>query len=165
MKPQAERYIRMYISMLTSDIRTSVYEHDIITAAIDEGRADDAELAVQVNWRHAADRLEQGDRDGWRARGLVAEIGRRRDRASRDTLPADSSFDSSATLSNCRSAPRSSPAANGLAHRAVRFADVAAIGEAAFVVAAPRSRENTGPVARPIRAHNPTSRRPGVSMT
>lgn len=58
-KPQAERYIRMYISMLTSDIRTSVYEHDIIIAAIDDGRADDAELAVQVNWRHAADRLSK----------------------------------------------------------------------------------------------------------
>src|ERR1700710_2301646 len=69
-KPQAERYIRMYISMLTTDIRTSVYEHDIIIAAIDEGRADDAELAVQVNWRHAADRLSKviamaGERGSW----------------------------------------------------------------------------------------------------
>ena len=69
-KPQAERYIRMYISMLTGDIRTSVYEHDIIIAAIDEGRADDAELAVQVNWRHAADRLSKviamaGERGSW----------------------------------------------------------------------------------------------------
>src|SRR5215217_1514815 len=69
-KPQAERYIRMYISMLTSDIRTSVYEHDIIVAAIDEGRADDAELAIQVNWRHAADRLSKviamaGERGSW----------------------------------------------------------------------------------------------------
>jgi DNA-binding GntR family transcriptional regulator len=69
-KPQAERYIRMYISMLTSDIRTSVYEHDIIITAIDEGRADDAELAVQVNWRHSADRLSKviamaGERGSW----------------------------------------------------------------------------------------------------
>jgi DNA-binding GntR family transcriptional regulator len=69
-KPQAERYIRMYISMLTSDIRTSVYEHDIIITAIDEGRADDAELAVAVNWRHAADRLSKvlavaGERGSW----------------------------------------------------------------------------------------------------
>lgn len=69
-KPQAERYIRMYISMLTGDIRTSVYEHDIITTAIEEGRADDAELAVQVNWRHAADRLSKviamaGERGSW----------------------------------------------------------------------------------------------------
>jgi len=69
-KPQAERYIRMYISMLTTDIRTSVYEHDTIIAAIDEGRADDAELAVQVNWRHAADRVSKviamaGERGSW----------------------------------------------------------------------------------------------------
>jgi DNA-binding GntR family transcriptional regulator len=69
-KPQAERYIRMYISMLTGDIRASVYEHDIITSAIDEGRADDAELAVAVNWRHAADRLSKviamaGERGSW----------------------------------------------------------------------------------------------------
>src|ERR1041385_8894281 len=45
-KPQAERYIRMYISMLTGDIRTSVYEHDIIIAAIDEGRADDDDVVL-----------------------------------------------------------------------------------------------------------------------
>ena len=69
-KPQAERYIRMYISMLTGDIRTSVYEHDLIIASIDDGRADDAELAVQVNWRHAADRLSKviavaGERGSW----------------------------------------------------------------------------------------------------
>src|ERR1044071_9614148 len=69
-KPQAERYIRMYITMLTSDIRTSVLEHDSITTAIDEARADDAELAVQVNWRHAADRLSKviataGERGAW----------------------------------------------------------------------------------------------------
>jgi DNA-binding GntR family transcriptional regulator len=69
-KPQAERYIRMYISMLTGDIRTSVAEHDTIIAAITEGRADDAELAVETNWRHAADRLSRvielaGERGAW----------------------------------------------------------------------------------------------------
>jgi DNA-binding GntR family transcriptional regulator len=69
-KPQAERYIRMYISMLTTDIRVSVAEHDVIIAAIEEGRPDDAELAVQVNWRHAADRLSKvisvaGERGSW----------------------------------------------------------------------------------------------------
>ena len=69
-KPQAERYIRMYISMLTSDIRSSVAEHDIIIAAITEGRRDDAEAAVETNWRHAADRLSRvielaGERGAW----------------------------------------------------------------------------------------------------
>jgi DNA-binding GntR family transcriptional regulator len=69
-KPQAERYIRMYISMLTGDIRSSVAEHDIIIAAIAEGRRDDAEVAVETNWRHAADRLSRvievaGERGSW----------------------------------------------------------------------------------------------------
>ena len=69
-KPQAERYIRMYISMLTGDIRASVAEHDTIIAAIIEGRADDAEHGVETNWRHAADRLSRvielaGERGAW----------------------------------------------------------------------------------------------------
>jgi DNA-binding GntR family transcriptional regulator len=69
-KPQAERYIRMYISMLTGDIRSSVAEHDIIIGAITEGRRDDAESAVESNWRHAADRLSRvielaGERGAW----------------------------------------------------------------------------------------------------
>jgi DNA-binding GntR family transcriptional regulator len=71
-KPQAERYIRMYISMLTSDIKSSVEEHDAIIDAVEEGRADDAEMAVAVNWRHAADRLAKvielaGERGSWGA--------------------------------------------------------------------------------------------------
>jgi DNA-binding GntR family transcriptional regulator len=69
-KPQAERYIRMYISMLTGDIRSSVGEHETIIAAIMEGRADDAERAVETNWRHAGDRLSRvievaGERGAW----------------------------------------------------------------------------------------------------
>jgi DNA-binding GntR family transcriptional regulator len=69
-KPQAERYIRMYISMLTSDIKASVAEHDAIIDAIDAGEADAAQSAVQVNWRHAADRIAKvievaGERGSW----------------------------------------------------------------------------------------------------
>lgn len=69
-KPQAERYIRMYISMLTEDIRSSVIEHETIIGAIAEGRHDDAESAVETNWRHAADRLGRvielaGERGAW----------------------------------------------------------------------------------------------------
>ena len=69
-KPQAERYIRMYISMLTSDIRASVAEHDAIIDAIDSGEADAAQHAVQANWRHAADRIAKvievaGERGSW----------------------------------------------------------------------------------------------------
>jgi DNA-binding GntR family transcriptional regulator len=60
----------MYISMLTDDIRSSVVEHDSIIAAIAEGRHDDAESAVETNWRHAADRLGRvielaGERGAW----------------------------------------------------------------------------------------------------
>ena len=69
-KPQAERYIRMYISMLTSNIDASVAEHEAITKAIEEGRAEGAQDAIAVNWRHAADRLSKvievaGERGSW----------------------------------------------------------------------------------------------------
>ena len=69
-KPQAERYIRMYISMLTSDIRASVAEHDAMIDAIDAGLADEAQAAVQTNWRHAAERIARvievaGERGSW----------------------------------------------------------------------------------------------------
>ena len=69
-KPQAERYIRMYISMLTSDLRASVAEHDAMIDAIEAGTADAAQSAVQLNWRHAADRISKvievaGERGSW----------------------------------------------------------------------------------------------------
>jgi DNA-binding GntR family transcriptional regulator len=69
-KPQAERYIRMYISMLTGDIRSSVLEHDAIINAIDDGRTDGAQGAVETNWLHAAERLARvievvGERGSW----------------------------------------------------------------------------------------------------
>jgi DNA-binding GntR family transcriptional regulator len=69
-KPQAERYIRMYISMLTADVKSSVDEHDAMIDAIEEGRAGDAQQAIEVNWRHAADRLSRvievaGERGRW----------------------------------------------------------------------------------------------------
>ena len=69
-KPQAERYIRMYIGMLTGDIKASVDEHDIMISAIEEGRSADAQAAVETNWRHAAERLARvidvaGERGSW----------------------------------------------------------------------------------------------------
>ena len=69
-KPQAERYIRMYISMLTSDLKASVAEHDAIIDAIGDGEADAAQSAVQTNWRHAAARIGKvievaGERGSW----------------------------------------------------------------------------------------------------
>ena len=69
-KPQAERYIRMYISMLTGDTRSSAEEHDAIIAAIEDGRATEAQAAIETNWRHAADRISRvievaGERGRW----------------------------------------------------------------------------------------------------
>jgi DNA-binding GntR family transcriptional regulator len=69
-KPQAERYIRMYISLLIDDVRPSVDEHDVIVRAIREGDPGRAQHAVQTNWRHAAERLGRvievaGERGSW----------------------------------------------------------------------------------------------------
>jgi DNA-binding GntR family transcriptional regulator len=69
-KPQAERYIRMYISMLTGDIKLSVDEHDSMIDAIEQGRDADAQKAVELNWRHASERLSKvielaGERGSW----------------------------------------------------------------------------------------------------
>ena len=69
-KPQAERYERLYLSLLVSDLKTSAAEHDAISAAIDRGNPDAAQRAVQTNWRNAAERLERvigraGERGSW----------------------------------------------------------------------------------------------------
>jgi DNA-binding GntR family transcriptional regulator len=69
-KPQAERYERLYVSLLVSDLVTSVAEHEAIAAAIERGNADAAQRAVQTNWRNAAERLERvidraGERGSW----------------------------------------------------------------------------------------------------
>lgn len=69
-KPQAERYIRLYISALVSEISTSVEEHAVIIEAIRAGDTDAAQRAVQTNWRNAARRLSRvietlGERGSW----------------------------------------------------------------------------------------------------
>ncbi len=56
-KPQAERYIRMYIALLLDTVPTAGSEHDAIVDAIRGGNSAAAERAVQTNWRHASDRL------------------------------------------------------------------------------------------------------------
>ncbi|CAN5826904.1 hypothetical protein BH23GEM3_BH23GEM3_20970 [soil metagenome] len=69
-KPQAERYIRLYITLLTGEVRTSAGEHEAIIAAIASGNPDCAQRAVQTNWRNAAERLARvidttGERGSW----------------------------------------------------------------------------------------------------
>jgi DNA-binding GntR family transcriptional regulator len=56
-KPQADRYERLYTSALLDQIALSVAEHAAIIAAIAKGDADAAERAAEMNWRNAAERL------------------------------------------------------------------------------------------------------------
>jgi DNA-binding GntR family transcriptional regulator len=69
-KPQAERYERLYVSLLARDLATSVGEHRSIVRAIRSGNPDAAQAAVQTNWRNAAARLgtvieSVGERGSW----------------------------------------------------------------------------------------------------
>lgn len=69
-KPQAERYIRLYISFLVNEIGSSVSEHHTTCSHIAEGDLDRAQEAVETNWRNAAKRLTKviaalGERGNW----------------------------------------------------------------------------------------------------
>ena len=69
-KPQAERYERLYVSLLARDLSTSVNEHVVIVRALRGGNPDAAQSAVQNNWRNAALRLGSvidnvGERGHW----------------------------------------------------------------------------------------------------
>jgi DNA-binding GntR family transcriptional regulator len=69
-KPQAERYERLYVSLLSRDLSPSVMEHRAIIRAIKSGKPDTAQAAVQNNWRNAARRLgavieNVGERGRW----------------------------------------------------------------------------------------------------
>lgn len=69
-KPQAERYRRIYSNIFAHDSRISIDEHTVIIERIREGDADGSQRAVQVNWRNAAERLSQviemmGERGSW----------------------------------------------------------------------------------------------------
>ncbi len=69
-KPQAERYERLYVSLLSDAMRQSILEHGRIVSAIAAGNPDDAQASVQANWRNAAIRLgtviaDLGERGSW----------------------------------------------------------------------------------------------------
>ena len=69
-KPQCERYIRLYISSLVDEIDTSVAEHAVIMRHIKDGEPIAAQGAVETNWRNAAARLGKvintfGERGHW----------------------------------------------------------------------------------------------------
>jgi DNA-binding GntR family transcriptional regulator len=58
-KPQAERYRRIYSAASPVNIRASCEEHDVIMDAIQSGDAEAAEHAVKVNWRNSAARVSR----------------------------------------------------------------------------------------------------------
>ena len=69
-KPQAQRYERLYVSMLSGQMSTSVAEHNAIIRAIRAGDPETAHQAVRTNWRNAAKRLASaiasaGERGAW----------------------------------------------------------------------------------------------------
>ena len=71
-KPQVERYARLYVSSLVDELTTSVREHDVIIRAIAKGDATAAQRAVETNWRNAGNRLARviahmGERGMWNA--------------------------------------------------------------------------------------------------
>jgi DNA-binding GntR family transcriptional regulator len=71
-KPQSDRYSRLYVSVLLDQLATSVKEHERIAVSIAKGDADAAQHAAEMNWHNAAERLtriiaKQGERGSWQA--------------------------------------------------------------------------------------------------
>ena len=71
-KPQCERYSRIYISVLIDEMSDSVQEHEAIARGIAAGDAGKAQRAAEINWHNAAARLtrvidEHGERGTWHA--------------------------------------------------------------------------------------------------
>jgi DNA-binding GntR family transcriptional regulator len=58
-KPQADRYRRLYSTTQVARIRVSVEEHGAILQAVGGGDGQAAHDAVRANWRNAADRLAE----------------------------------------------------------------------------------------------------------
>ncbi|SRR2546422_219790 len=69
-KPQTERYWRLYASSIVDQLGISVGEHVVIIESIANGNSDAAERALQMNWRNGAERLAHvintlGERGSW----------------------------------------------------------------------------------------------------
>jgi DNA-binding GntR family transcriptional regulator len=70
LRPQVERYGRVYTLMLPDKVETSYREHGAIVDRIERRDADEAQAAVEANWRGAARRLGAvidhiGERGSW----------------------------------------------------------------------------------------------------
>jgi DNA-binding FadR family transcriptional regulator len=86
-KPQIERYARAYIGVLLGELPNSLSEHEAIIRAIQKGDAKGAQLATEMNWQHAAERLlsvigQYGERGSWHA-SAVSDVGPLRQASSR----------------------------------------------------------------------------------
>jgi DNA-binding GntR family transcriptional regulator len=82
-KPQVERYARAYIGMLLGELPSSLDEHEAIIRAIAKGDAKAAQLAAEMNWYHASERLlsvigQYGERGSWHTSEVVASADERR---------------------------------------------------------------------------------------
>jgi DNA-binding GntR family transcriptional regulator len=73
-KPQCERYARLYVTVLVVDLSATVKEHEVITRAIARGEVASAQLAAETNWHNAGTRLSRiiaqyGERGSWHVNG------------------------------------------------------------------------------------------------
>ena len=69
-KPQSERYSRLYVTVLLDELSASVKEHEAIASSIAKGDPDAAQRAAETNWHNAARRLariiaQHGERGSW----------------------------------------------------------------------------------------------------
>lgn len=70
MQPQAERYERAYLSLLTDDADAVEEDHLAIIRGIRDGDGPETQRAAQAHWRNAAERLRWamqagGERGAW----------------------------------------------------------------------------------------------------
>jgi DNA-binding GntR family transcriptional regulator len=70
MKPQIERYWRLYAHTIIQDLHLSVSEHEQIIAGISKGNARATERGLANNWRKGAERIYSlidlfGERGSW----------------------------------------------------------------------------------------------------
>lgn len=69
-KPQTERYVRLYISALLDEIGTSVLEHATIIDTLESGDVEAARSRVREHWKNSTARMYQviesaGERGNW----------------------------------------------------------------------------------------------------
>ncbi len=69
-KPQIDRYVHTYMVHLVQTRSASADEHAAVIMAIENGNAEAAEIAIQSNWLHSAERYvavmgEAGERGTW----------------------------------------------------------------------------------------------------